>query len=169
MSEYNNFSEDQLRAIAEQKVNFRLSVKIHIGVFVAVNILLLAINLIFTPAYFWIIYPLFGWLVGLIIHYTAYIVWARGVYPMAKRGVIFHLVSYIFAMLFLFIINYYTLPVYWWAFWPGFFWGFAVIIHIIAYMVYYRGKMDKNGEIKSRRQRAVEKEMEKMKKKRDEY
>jgi len=169
MSEYNNFSEEQLRAIAEQKVNFRLSVKIHTGVFIAVNILLFAINMIFTPSYLWIIFPFFGWLVGLVIHATSYIVWARGVYPMAKRGFIFHLVAYVFSMLFLFIINFYTLPTYWWVFWPAFFWGFALIIHFIAYMVYYRGKIDKNGELKSRKQRAVEREMEKLKKKMKEY
>jgi hypothetical protein len=160
---YQGFSEESLRKIAQQKVNFRYSVKIHLGVFIIVSILLLIINLLFTPSILWIIYPFFGWLTGVAEHSVAYLLYARGVYPIAKRGVIFHLTAYIFTMSFLFIINIFTLPTYYWVLFPAVFWGAGMIIHIITYFVYYRGKIDENGEGKSRKDRAIDKELEKMK------
>jgi hypothetical protein len=160
---YKGFSEESLRKIAHQKVNFRYSVKIHLGVFIVVSILLLIINLLFTPLILWIIYPFFGWLIGVAEHFVAYLLYARGVYPIAKRGVIFHLTAYIFTISFLFIINFYTLPTYYWVLFPAVFWGAAMIIHIIAYFIYYRSKIDENGEGKSRKDRAIDKELEKMK------
>jgi len=162
---YNGFSEESLKRIARQKVNFRLSVKIHIGVYIIVSLLLLTINLLFTPTYLWIIFPFFGWLIGVAMHCVSYIVYAKGVYPMAKRGVIFHLTAYFFTISFLFIVNYFTLPNFYWALFPAIFWGAALILHIIAYFVYYRGRIDEKGEGKSRRERAIERELEKMKKK----
>lgn len=160
---YQGFSEDSLRKIAQQKVNFRYSVKIHLGVYVIVSILLLIINLLFTPSILWVIYPFFGWLIGVAEHSVAYILYARGVYPIAKRGVIFHLTAYLFTISFLFIINFFTLPTYYWVLFPAVFWGAAMIIHSVAYLVYYRGKIDENGEGKSRKDRAIDKELEKMK------
>ncbi|NVM20094.1 MAG: 2TM domain-containing protein [Candidatus Lokiarchaeota archaeon] len=67
-------------------------------------------------------------------------------------------------MLYLFIINLITIPTYYWAIYPLIFWGAALVIHNIAYLVYYRGRIDDKGETKSRRERAIEKEMEKMRK-----
>ena len=160
---YQGFSEESLRKIAQQKVNFRYSVKIHLGVYVIVSILLLIINLLFTPSILWVIFPFFGWLIGVAEHSVAYILYARGVYPIAKRGVIFHLTAYIFTISFLFIINFFTLPTYYWVLFPAVFWGAAMIIHSIAYLVYYRGKIDENGEGKSRKDKAIDKELEKMK------
>ena len=94
------FSEESLRNIAAQKVSFRFSVKIHVVIFIVVNILLLIVNFFFTPELYWIIFPFFSWLIGVNMHVVAYVVYARGVYPMAKRGVIYHINSYIFVMLF---------------------------------------------------------------------
>jgi len=164
MTENKAFSEESLYEIARSKVNFRLSVKVHVGVFLVVSVLLLTINLIFSPSILWVIYPFFGWIIGVVLHTTAYIVYARGVYPIAKRGVIFHTLTFIFAMLYLFIINLITIPTYYWAIYPLIFWGSALVIHNIAYLVLYRGKIDDKGETKSRRERAIEKEMEKMRK-----
>ena len=160
---YQGFSEESLRKIAQQKVNFRYSVKIHLGVYVIVSILLLIIDLLFTPSILWVIFPFFGWLIGVAEHSVAYVLYARGVYPIAKRGVIFHLTAYIFTISFLFIINFFTLPTYYWVLFPAVFWGAAMIIHSIAYLVYYRGKIDENGEGKSRKDKAIDKELEKMK------
>ena len=167
MAENNAFSEESLYEIARSKVNFRLSVKVHVGIFIVVSALLLTINLIqiflFSPNILWVLYPFFGWFIGVVLHTTAYIVYARGVYPIAKRGVIFHTLAFIFVMLYLFIINLITIP-YPWAIYPLIFWGSALVIHNIAYLVLYRGKIDDKGETKSRRERAIEKEMEKMRK-----
>jgi hypothetical protein len=170
MSEKYKFSEKNLRKIAENKVNFRWSVKIHALIFVVVNILLFILNYIFSPTFprpsdfWWALFPLFGWLAGLMMHFTAYILFSRGVYPMAKRGVIFNVVAYITVNLLLVIINYTTLSTISWAIFPALFWGIGIVLHVIIYLVYYRSSIKKTGEIKSRKERAVEKEMEKMKK-----
>jgi hypothetical protein len=167
MNDNNAFSEESLRKIAEQKVSFRFSVKIHVVVFIIVNILLISINLIFTKDFLWFLFPLFSWLIGLNMHFLTYILYARGVYPMAKRGVIYHVDSYIFVMLFLFIINFLTFSMFYWVVFPAIFWGTAVLLHIIFYIQYLSGKAEEGGKFKSRKERAIEKELEKMKKKRD--
>jgi hypothetical protein len=155
-----------LRKIAQQKVNFRYSVKIHVGVYLVVSILLLSINLLFSPLYLWIIYPFFGWLIGIVIHFVSYILYARGVYPMAKRGIIFHLVAYLFTNLFLTIINFFTLSYYVWVLFPIIFWGIALFIHLLIYIIYYSPKkIDDVSKPTTKRSQAIEKELEKMKKK----
>jgi len=155
-----------LRKIAQQKVNFRYSVKIHVGVYIVVSILLLSINLLFSPLYLWIIYPFFGWLIGIAIHFVSYILYARGVFPMAKRGIIFHIVAYLFTNLFLTIINFFTLPNYLWVLFPITFWGIALLFHIIIYVVYYSSKkIDNVDKLTTKRAKAIEKELEKMKRK----
>jgi hypothetical protein len=165
MNENNAFSDESLRKIAEQKVSFRFSVKIHTAVFIIVNILLVTVNLIFTSGFYWFIFPLFSWLIGLNMHFLTYILYARGVYPMAKRGVIYHLDSYIFVMLFLFIINFLTFSEFFWVVFPAIFWGTAVVLHIIFYIQYLSGKAEEGGKFKSRKERAIEKELEKIRKK----
>jgi len=159
---HNGFSEESLRRIALRKVNFRMSVKIHISVFITVCIFLTIINLVFTHMFWWVIFPIFGWLIGLAEHITSYIIYARGVYPSAKRGVIYHSVAYIFVMLFLFVIDEFFTPSFYWAQFPGFFWGTGLIIHLVTYYIYHRPSIDEQGVLKSRRERAVEREMAKM-------
>ncbi|MFX0009377.1 MAG: 2TM domain-containing protein [Candidatus Hermodarchaeota archaeon] len=160
---YNGFSEESLKRIAQQKVNFRLSVRIHVGVYIIVSLLLLAINLMFSPSFLWIIFPFLGWLVGVVMHSVAYIVYAKGVFPIAKRGLIFHFTAYIFVILLLLVINWYTYPIFYWVYFPIIFWGAALILHMIAYFTYYRGRIDEQGKGISRRERAIQKELEKMK------
>ena len=167
MNENNAFSEESLRKIAAQKVSFRFSVRIHLTVYILVNVLLIIVNLLFTPGIYWFLFPLFSWLIGITMHTLAYILYARGVYPMAKRGVIFHLISYIIVMLFLFIINFITLSEYYWVIFPAIFWGTAVVLHIIFYIQYLSGKAEEGGKFRSRKERAVEKELAKMRKKQE--
>ncbi|MFX0037860.1 MAG: 2TM domain-containing protein [Promethearchaeota archaeon] len=165
MNENNAFSEENLRKIAAQKVSFRFSVKIHLYIFILINILLVIVNIFSTPGFYWFLFPLFSWLIGLTMHTLSYILYARGVYPMAKRGVIYHLTSYIFVMLFLFIINFTTLSAYYWVVFPAIFWGAAMILHIMFYIQYLSGKAEEGGKFKSRKERAIEKELIKMRKK----
>jgi hypothetical protein len=49
----------------EEKKGFR----IHRMVYICVNVLLLAINLIFVREFIWFIFPLVGWGIGLTMHY----------------------------------------------------------------------------------------------------
>ena len=176
MNEFNEkgFSEENLRRIAALKIKFRLSVKIHLIAYILGIVLFISINALFTPLILWFIYPIFGWLIGLAIHITAYIVYAKGVYPIAKRAVIFNTIAYIFVNLLLFVINSYTdalligiKPRYLWFLYPVFFWGVALIIHYIIYLAFYNKKLYEDGESQSRMERAIEKEMHKMRKKRE--
>jgi len=162
---YAGFSEEHLRRIALKKVYFRLSVKIHVGIFIVVNTLLLILNLFFNPTTLWVIFPFFGWLIGLAEHIVAYIVYARGIYPGAKRAGVFHSVAYIFVILYLIIINIVVTPDFYWVLFPTIFWGTGLVIHLILFLIYRRPFINSEGALKSRTERAVEKELEKMKKK----
>lgn len=159
-----SFSEESLRKIAEQKINFRMSVQIHAACYVVVNILLVALNIIFSPSYLWFFYPLLGWLTGLTIHIGAYMMYANGVYPMAKRGVYFHLIAYLTVNLLLIVTDFLTGWILWFLY-PLCFWAAGFVFHAIIYSVYFKGEVSKEGETKSRKERAIEKEMEKMKEK----
>lgn len=181
MSKKTKFSEKELRNIAEQKINYRRSVRIHWAVYVLVNVLLSIINLLglvldgslSIPAtdlqvaisQIWVFYPLFGWLVGLMMHTVAYIMYANGVYPMAKRGVIFHFTAYIMVNLLLFMVNFMTYPIFYWVIFPLLFWGAGFIAHFIVYNIYYKGGISEEGQPKSKKEKAIEKEMTKMRKK----
>ena len=169
-SNENGFSEENLRRIAALKIKFRLSVKIHLTAYILGIVLLISINVLFTPLLLWFIYPIFGWLIGLVIHLTAYIAYARGIYPIAKRAVIFNTVIFIFVNLLLFVINSYTdallMRSYLWFLYPVFFWGVALILHYIIYKGFFNKKLYEDGERQSRLERAIEKEMLKMRKKR---
>jgi 2TM domain len=48
-----------------------LGFKIHFACYVAVNLLLIAINLLTTPNIIWFYWPLLGWGIGIIAHGTA--------------------------------------------------------------------------------------------------
>ena len=165
MNNNSAFSEESIRKIAEQKVSYRFTVKIHIAVFLVVNALLVVTNLFFARDIYWFLYPLFSWLIGLSLHIIAYILYARGVYPSAKRGVIYHTISYISVMIFLFIINYITLPELYWVIVPAIFWGAALVFHIFIYLRYFNKRIERKGKYKTRKERAIEKELEKMRKK----
>lgn len=40
----------------------------HLFMYIIVNIVLLVINLIFTPRFLWFLFPLLGWGIGLLAH-----------------------------------------------------------------------------------------------------
>ncbi|MHA1148934.1 MAG: 2TM domain-containing protein [Promethearchaeota archaeon] len=164
------FSEEALRDIAAKKVSYRYSVKIHFSIYILVNILLFIINFFTSGMYLdftrlWSLYPLLGWGIGVAMHCTAYLMYANGVYPMAKRGVIFHIVAYLLVILLLAVTNLMTAPAFLWVIYPAIFWGAGLIAHIIVYIIYFRSKITPDGEAKSKKERQIEKEMEKMKKK----
>ena len=165
MSDSQGFSEESLRRIAEQKINYRRSVKIHWTAFLLVNILLFIINVLtagFILEGLWSIYPLLGWFIGVAMHTVSYSLYAKGVYPMGKRGVIYHLTGYLTVMLLLLVINILTLPNFYWVIFPAIFWGVGLIAHMIVYNIYFKEKLTDTGDVKSKKEKAIEKEMEKM-------
>jgi hypothetical protein len=172
MSKDVEFSEKSLRKIAEQKVSYRRSVKIHWSFYIVVNLLLLVINLVtnnflFLLSHLWVIYPVLGWFIGVMMHTVAYLQYARGVYPMAKRAVIYHFTAYLTVNLLLTMTNLATMSGFYWVLFPIGFWAIGFIVHFMVYYIYYRGKITDAGEGKTKKERAIEKEMEKMKKKMD--
>ena len=56
-------AEQTAHQYAKLKVEFR----IHLITYIAVNALLAAINLILTPEYIWVIWPVMGWGIGLVV------------------------------------------------------------------------------------------------------
>lgn len=53
---------------AEQNAKLKVEFRIHIATYIVVNALLTAINLILTPENIWVVWPVLGWGVGLLIH-----------------------------------------------------------------------------------------------------
>jgi two-component system LytT family sensor kinase len=39
-------------------------------VYTLVNTLLITVNLLFVPAFYWFVFPLIGWGIGVTMHYT---------------------------------------------------------------------------------------------------
>ncbi|MGV9172908.1 MAG: 2TM domain-containing protein [Promethearchaeia archaeon] len=176
-NENGQISEKKLKVKAERMIQFRKSVKINFSLFIIVNLLLVVINYLFNPFIengnvdfqaFWALYPIFGWLIGVMMHLTAYFLYANSVEPLGNRMIIFHIVGYLFVNLFLVIINLITSPSIFWAIYPLIFWGAGLIAHIVIYFVYFSNVTTKSGKGMSRKERAIEKEMEKIRSKRNE-
>ncbi len=167
------FSDESLRKIAEQKIKFRLSVRVHAVIYILINLMLVIINLLtFSGRIYWFMFPMLGWGTGLAMHATAYSLYARGVYPIAKRGVIFHLVAYIMVNLLLIVIDIglfyrFSINTPRWFYFAAVPWGVAWLLHALVYVMFFSGKLTEEGIGKTRREKAVEKELRKMKEKID--
>jgi len=48
---------------------------VHVFVYVAVNVLLIIVNLLYMPSYYWFLFPLIGW--GLLLAAHGYVVFHR--------------------------------------------------------------------------------------------
>ena len=53
---------------AYQQAKKRVQFKIHLAVYVGVNVLLLIINLSTPGDYLWVKWPILGWGIGLLVH-----------------------------------------------------------------------------------------------------
>ena len=53
---------------AEKRVDAKIGFYKHLSVYIAVNILLIIINLITTTHYLWFKWPLIGWGIGVFFH-----------------------------------------------------------------------------------------------------
>lgn len=53
---------------ASRRVVAKVGFYIHLAVYLAVNILLAILNLIYSPQYLWFLWPLFGWGIGIAFH-----------------------------------------------------------------------------------------------------
>jgi hypothetical protein len=69
--------QDILRR-AEKRVDAKLGFYIHLGVYILVNGMMVAVNLMTSPGTYWFIWPLIGWGVGLLFHGLSVFVFGDG-------------------------------------------------------------------------------------------
>ena len=60
--------ETDLRQQARERVAAKLSFFTHLAVYVAVNVLLVVVNLLTSPERLWFYWPLLGWGIGVACH-----------------------------------------------------------------------------------------------------
>ncbi|MFI4950355.1 MAG: 2TM domain-containing protein [Caulobacterales bacterium] len=58
----------ELRRQAERRADVKLGFQTHLLAYVVVNAGLVAINLVTSPGYFWAIWPIIGWGLGVLAH-----------------------------------------------------------------------------------------------------
>lgn len=63
--------EREVRAAALSKVRAKLGFAWHLGIFVAINLALFAINRAYSPNTTWFVWPLGAWTFGLVLHGAA--------------------------------------------------------------------------------------------------
>jgi len=63
--------ETELRRQAERRADVKLGFRVHLFAYVLVNAGLVAINLVTSPGYFWAVWPIIGWGLGLTAHGVA--------------------------------------------------------------------------------------------------
>lgn len=59
---------DEAYRVARKRVEIIKGFYAHLIVYVVVNAVLVAINLLVTPRFLWFLFPLFGWGIGLFFH-----------------------------------------------------------------------------------------------------
>jgi hypothetical protein len=63
---------------AKKKIEAKIGFYIHLGVYLAVNILLITINLTTSTQYLWFKWPLIGWGIGLFFHAFGVFAFSKG-------------------------------------------------------------------------------------------
>jgi hypothetical protein len=97
----------------------------HLAAFLAVNAVLIWINLDTSPDYFWAKWPLAGWGVALLFHgFSVFLSQVK-----SNKAFFYHLVSYIIINSFLIFINFNTYPEYLWFKFPLMAWTIILIFH----------------------------------------
>jgi len=107
---------------------------IHLAAFIAVNAVLIFINLTRDPSDLWFVWPLFGWGIGIGAHGLALFLHSHeaqgGIYAdHAVRGFIVHAYVYVGVNILLFILNIMDTPHKLWFIWPLLGWGIGLAIH----------------------------------------
>ena len=161
----NEFSDNSLRKIAKEVVVRKFVLILHIWIYVLVNLLLFAINYFTYPTYFWCLWPLTAWMMILLGHIFAHIMFRKGIVDLHTVFVLYHMVFYVVIILFLIFTNWFTtdpnrLTWVWWIIGP---WSIIFIIHLIVYFYV----VPKRGESPNRNwlDRKIDEELERLKKK----
>ncbi len=99
----------------------------HLTAFIAVNAVLIWINLDTYPQYFWAQWPLAGWGVALLFHGASILLSSVKIY----KAFCYHLASYIIINALLIFINFNTYPEYLWFKFPLMAWTVIIIFHAL--------------------------------------
>ena len=62
---------------AKKKVNARFVFYYHLAAYLIINLVLLIINLITSPGYLWVIWPVIGWGIGILFHALGALLFGR--------------------------------------------------------------------------------------------
>ncbi|MGD2126641.1 MAG: 2TM domain-containing protein [Desulfobacteraceae bacterium] len=63
---------------AKRRVEAKIGFYIHLGAYLGMNIVLLIINLVVTPGYLWVKWPIIGWGIGVLFHGLGVFVFSKG-------------------------------------------------------------------------------------------
>lgn len=122
-----------------QKIGFGY----HLTAYVAVNAILIWLNLDNYPGYPWVQWPLIGWGIGLALH-------ALGVFVLPNsnnKGFFYHLAVFIMVNALLVYINLFTYPLnpYFWFKFPLTAWGCMLAFH--GWRVFWNFRQTKSGTL----------------------
>jgi len=53
----------------------RKSFFLHLTIYILINVISLIINILFTPTFLWVIFPIFFWGIGIVWNYLGAFVW----------------------------------------------------------------------------------------------
>ncbi len=137
---------------------------LHLIVFFPINCFLLALNFVLaivpTP---WSLYVLSGWLTGLLLHVTVFMIYVRGVIGEHKKALLLHVAASLNAMLLLVAVNWLSgMDVPWYQ-WPVGAMIASIIVHLIVYAMLSRKNRDGSPR-KSWIERKVDEELERVQK-----
>lgn len=104
-----------------QKIGFGY----HLTAYLAINAILIWINIDQYPAYLWAQWPLIGWGIGLMMHGLSVFVFPKS----NNKGFFYHLAVYIMINALLIYINLTTSPLYFWFKFPLIAWTSMLIFH----------------------------------------
>jgi len=60
---------DNLRARAEERVNLKIKFYRNLKAYIIVNAMLAIINGLFSPSFWWVMFPVFFWGIGVIVEF----------------------------------------------------------------------------------------------------
>ena len=98
----------------------------HLTAYLAINAILVWINLDTSPDHLWAIWPIIGWGIGLAFHGLSILV-----SPSTKinKGFVFHLAAYLIVNAVLIFVNLTMYPQFLWFKYPLTAWTFIILFH----------------------------------------
>ena len=131
---------------------------IHLGIFVLVIGVLVAINLYRSPDHIWFIWVLAGWGIGVAAHDLALLLQRTGrreaiFTDKRKRTFLIHLFVYVAVNALLIVVNLLYTPGYHWFLLPLIGWGLLVAAH--GYLAYFRQRQHSTRRPQSTRRPAA--------------